>query len=112
MRVRWNGHPPLPRSRRKLRRAARIGQRAGCYVTSTTDGVHSPGSFHYQRRAIDMGSADPTNRREALAQIRIRRKMGRRKFRELFGPAPWYVKDGVVRPGVFPAHDDHLHAAT
>lgn len=111
IRINWNGHPPLPLRCRKLRRAARIAIKAGCYITSTSDGQHTSTSYHYRRRAFDAGSSDPSNRPEAEAQKRIVAKMGARKFNEVFGPAPWYVKDGVRHAGRFPDHGDHLHVA-
>lgn len=108
----WNGHPRLPLRRRKLRRAARIAIEAGCYITATSDGVHTSTSYHYRDKAIDFGSSDPQNRPEKLAQKRIAQKMGDGKFAEILGPLPWYVKNGVRISGHFPDHGDHLHVAT
>lgn len=110
-RIDWNGHPPLPIYRRKLRRAARIVIRKGGYITSTSDGTHAPGSWHYSKRAIDFGSNDPTNGVEARIQDAIYTKFGARKFKELFGPRSYYVKNGVRFTGVFPGHSDHGHVA-
>ncbi len=111
LRIDWNGCPPLPLRRRKLRRAARIALRHGCYITATTNGVHAPGSYHYSGRAIDFGSSSASNAPEKKAQAAIYGKFGARKFRELFGPKSFYVKNGVRLPGVFPGHSDHLHVA-
>lgn len=107
----WNGCPPLPLHRRKLRRAARIAIKQGCYITATTNGVHSATSYHYRGRAIDFGSNDSQNRPEKRAQARIYKKFGARKITELFGPKGWYVKNGVRLNGHFPGHGDHTHCA-
>lgn len=111
LRINWNGHMPISRRYRKLRRATRIAQKQGCYVTSTTDGTHAPGSYHYSGRAVDFGSSDPSNGPEKRAQERIANKIPHRKIKELFGPLPWYIKDGVRHSGQFPGHGDHTHAA-
>ena len=111
MAVDWNGHPKLPIYRRKLRRAARISIEVGCYITSTTDGTHSAGSYHYSKRAIDFGSSSGSNTPEKKAQEALLRKFGARKFKELFGPAGFYVKDGRRYSGTFAGHHDHLHVA-
>lgn len=111
LRIDWNGCPPLPLYRRKLRRAARIAIKQGCYITATTNGVHSATSYHYRGRAIDFGSNDPQNGPEKRAQQRIYSKFGARKLTELFGPKPFYVKDGVRISARFPDHGDHTHCA-
>jgi hypothetical protein len=111
LRIDWNGCQPVPIYRRKLRRAARIAIAKGCYITSTTGGVHSPGSYHYQGRAIDFGSSSASNAPEKRAQAALSKKFGNRKFAELFGPKKYYVKSGVRYSGTFPGHADHLHVA-
>lgn len=109
-RINWNGNQPVPG--RELRDAARVALSVqGTYITSTTGGVHSPTSYHYQSRAIDFGSDDWSNRKEAQAQARLVDEFGDRYFTELFGPANWYIKNGVRYPGTFPGHHDHLHVA-
>lgn len=111
LRIDWNGCTPLPRSRRALRRACRIALKKGCYITSTTGGTHSPTSYHYTARAVDFGSPDPQNRPEKEAQAAIAAKIPRHKIKELYGPLPWYIRNGVRYEGQFPNHGDHTHAA-
>jgi hypothetical protein len=109
----WNGCEPLPLSRRKTRRALRwvLSNVEGVYVTSTvrydSETYHGPS----QRRAVDLGSDDSSERPEKEAQHALLLRFGAEYFLELFGPAPWYVKNGTVYPGVFPAHGDHDHFA-
>jgi hypothetical protein len=83
----------------------------GLYVTSTTGGTHSSTSYHYQAKAVDFGSSGPGETPEITAQRLLLDTYGASYFAELFGPDPWYVKNGVVYRGVFPAHGDHLHVA-
>lgn len=92
-------------------------------------GVHSRRSFHYRlapwrnrkdpdaKEARDYG--DAVNHRRDLVRAGVylasmakqgKRYRGRR-IREVFGPFPFYVKDGKVYRGRFPDHDDHLHVA-
>lgn len=106
----WNGCEPL--GSRRLRKLARlVTVDPQCYITSTTGGVHAPGSWHYLKRALDWGSNDPTNRAEGDLQNRMYERFGARFFLELFGPRDWYVKNRVRYTGQFPAHDDHGHGA-
>jgi hypothetical protein len=83
----------------------------GLYVTSTTGGTHSPGSYHYSGRAVDFGSSGPGERPEIEAQNALANAFGDGYFAELFGPDGWYIKNGVRYSGTFPAHHDHLHVA-
>ena len=68
----------------KLKRAAMRAYAAGLVPTSTTGGVHAPGSYHGQRdergrgRAIDIG-----NRRELIGTAEGRRRMIRFQHAEL-----------------------------
>lgn len=112
MGINWNGHPPIPLTHIKLRRRVKYALKNvhGLYVTATTDGQHAPTSWHYSGHAVDFGSDDSQNRPEKRAQQILHRKFGNR-FRELFGPKPFYVKDGRVYGGVFPGHSDHTHVA-
>jgi hypothetical protein len=106
----WNGcepltHPPLLEA---VRGALSV---PGLYITSTTGGTHSPGSYHYQDRAVDFGSNAGDEGPEIMAQERLLSRHGAGYFAELFGPADWYVKNGVKYSGTFPNHGDHLHVA-
>ena len=110
LRIDWSGcnaltFPPLLKA---VRVALTV---PGLYVTSTNGGSHSTYSWHYQDRAVDFGSNSSTEKPEIAAQELLLRKFGATYFRELFGPANWYVKDGVIKAGTFPNHDDHLHVA-
>lgn len=107
LRVDWNGYPPLRNKR--LRRAVRIASRYGLVVTSTTGGTHSPTSWHYKGRAVDLASGSVTQMKRA--QGAIERELGRTNCLELFGPAAWYVKNGARYRGAFPDHGDHVHIA-
>ena len=109
-RIDWNGHAKL--THKPLLKALRVALEVpGLYVTSTTGGTHSATSYHYSARAVDCGSDDRYERPEKMAQQRLLDKFGAGYFAELFGPLPWYVKNGVVYQGTFPGHDDHLHMA-
>jgi len=112
-RIDWNGCEPLPLSRRKTRKALRwvLNNVEGVYISSTvrydSDTYHGPS----QRRAVDLGSDDPGEGPEKAAQQALLDHFGAGYFLELFGPAGWYVKDGVVYSGIFPGHGDHDHFA-
>lgn len=105
LRIDWNGKQSVP----LLRRVVRYTDARGLVVTSTTGGVHSPTSYHYQRRAVDVAGGSAAHM--AAVQRGLLRKFGAGYFRELFGPAGFYVKNGVRYSGHFPAHHDHIHAA-
>ncbi len=109
-RIRWNGCPKLPWYRRRLRRRLRwlLYYFPDCFVTATTNGTHSPGSYHYSAHAVDIGSWDSSNGPEKRAQRGLHRRFGNH-FKELLGPLAYYVKDGVRYAGQFPGHSDHLH---
>jgi hypothetical protein len=108
----WNDHPKLPLRRHRLRKALAYAlHNANVYVTATSDGVHAAHSYHYLKRAFDLGSNDSRNRPEAHAQEMLYRKFGAGYFRELFGPLDWYVKDGHFYHGRAPDVPNHLHVA-
>ena len=109
--VDWNGHPAL--SSPGIKKAARVALSVpDLYITSTTDGVHSPTSWHYKGRAFDGGSGSSSETPEKRAQQKLLNELGTGYFAELFGPLPWYVKNGILYKGsVFPGHSDHLHVA-
>jgi hypothetical protein len=108
--VDWNGCEPLTHP--PLVKAARLALTTpGLYITSTTGGTHSPGSYHYQDRAFDCGSDSGDEGPEIEAQNRLLAKFGAGYFTELFGPDDWYIDHGVKYGGTFPGHSDHLHVA-
>lgn len=87
-------------------------------VTSTYegypgDGVHSPTSWHYKRRAVDIAS---WSRRQ---MVRFQRYLVNHHTRalEIFGPAnSWFVKNGIQytaadNTSLENAHDTHVHWA-
>ena len=107
----WNGHPAL--SSPGIKKAARVALSVpDLYITATTDGVHSATSWHYKARAFDGGSGSSSETPEKRAQQKLLNEFGAGYFAELFGPLPWYVKNGILYKGsVFPGHHDHLHVA-
>lgn len=106
--INWNGHSKV--RGRRLKKAIRIGQKYGLVVTSTTGGVHSPTSWHYKGRAVDIASGSAAQM--SKAQGEICRQIGHRHLLELFGPAAApTVKNGQFIGGPFPDHGDHLHVA-
>lgn len=86
-------------------------------------GVHAKGSFHYRKapwggvEAYDYGDSVNTMVRIRLTGtfLMLLAKAGKsyrkRRIREVFGPFPFYVKDGRVCKGQFPGHADHVHVA-
>lgn len=112
LRINWNGCPHL--GYRPLLKAIRLALDSadGLFITATTNGTHSPTSWHYKERAADFGSNGIHGEQpEIEAQNALLNAFGAGYFAELFGPDDFYVKDGVVYPGVFPGHSDHLHVA-
>jgi hypothetical protein len=110
LRIDWNGYPPI--KGRTLRRCVRIAARQGLVVTSTTGGSHTPGSFHYSGRAVDMAG---TVAQMKKAQTAIAKEIGTENIAELFGPHPWFIDNGArsrtADGGPFPGHGDHIHIA-
>lgn len=107
----WNGLPHLtyPAILKCLKTALTV---PGLFLTATTNGVHSSTSWHYKARAFDGGSDGSHGETpEMKAQQLLLDKYGKESFMELFGPLNWYVKNGVIYPGTFPGHGDHLHVA-
>lgn len=108
--VNWSGKPPL--TYQPLVKAARTALSvSGLYITSTTGGTHAPTSWHYFGHAFDAGSDATDEGPEKAAQQKLLDTYGAGYFAELFGPADWYVKNGIKYTGTFPGHDDHLHVA-
>ena len=109
-RIDWNGCPALSYKQllETVRKALTVN---GLYVTATTNGTHSPTSWHYKSRAVDFGSGGPGETPEIEAQRLLLKTFGAEYFAELFGPDQFFIKNGVIYPGVFPGHGDHLHVA-
>ena len=88
----------------------------GLTVTATTGGKHAPHSYHYQRRAIDLGG-DPKNM-AAAANFALAHP---NQFTEMFYTGPghpdFFISGGKVYPlsQLDPAlaadHTDHVHWA-
>jgi hypothetical protein len=114
-----NGHPGniTPAAKKMVVRAVR----AGLIVTSTTDGKHAPGSYHYTKpgEAVDFGLPGSLvgTERGRRRLVNFQRKEARKpaRFSELFGPDNRAnVKNGVVisLPEGSPLetlHDNHVH---
>lgn len=87
-------------------------------VTATTDGTHATGSYHYivigrnkQGWAVDLIFATVAQMEDFQSYAEAHTQHGAGDFRELFGPAAFYVKDGSRISGHFPDHGDHVHGA-
>ena len=114
--INWNGHPKI-RGNWRLKRVIRYAlYKYDVYITSTSDGVHSPTSYHYSGQAVDFGSNRHT------PKVRLHRglyKKFKKKgwFAELFGPVnKLFVKNNVrytIREGdgLESSHDNHVHVA-
>lgn len=86
-------------------------------------GVHAAGSYHYRKapwggvEAYDYGTSVNSAERLLAVMVYLRDKAAAgqkyrgKNIREVFGPHPWYVKDGVVYHSQFPGHGDHVHVA-
>lgn len=116
--VDWNGHPPLRDAR--LRRVAHYAEDVcGLVVTSTTDGNHASTSYHYRRRAEDLGVRRVipvlSKRKLKKAQVRILDHFGASYFTEFFGPINNLCARNGERTSISGAlatqHDNHLHVA-
>lgn len=81
----------------------------GQYITATSNGVHTPGSYHYSDRAVDWGAGSVSSMQTAA--VKTREHFGRGHFLEFFSPCDWWIKYGTEYPGYFPGHGDHGHTA-
>jgi hypothetical protein len=87
----------------------RVAKMFGLSVTSTTGGNHVSGSYHYQRRAIDIAGGSKNMRR---AFNYIRKNVPQQKLTELFyDPAGFYYDNGKRIRGQIGGHSDHVHFA-
>lgn len=121
-----NGHPG--NVARAVRRVIVRGVNHGLIVTSTTDGVHAPRSWHkilpprnWRGRAVDFGHRRPGTPEARAALVAFQRDLiqthGADKFHEIYGPDnAANVKNGVIVPLVEGTpletqHDTHVHVA-
>lgn len=90
---------------------------AGGVVLYTTNGSHSPGSYHYRGQAVDIAlPSGPSWNSPALGAVaaELVRLIPIRFIKELIwsGPNPIYIKNGVrVAPYAVSAHRNHIHLA-
>lgn len=119
-RLHFDGHPRDVSH--KLYPIIVLAHRHGLIVTATTDGTHTTSSYHYPYNnadglghAIDFGNKVPGTlsayKRLVKFQLALANKGYGAKALELFGPAPFYYKNGVRYAGPFPDHEDHVHVA-
>ena len=122
----FDGHPPIPG--RRIAACVKRAHGYGLVVTSTTDGQHAPGSYHGQKRAIDVGFSakdlqrlPPEIRRAKLVSFQRREfnnfKRSPDSYREIIGPDNNMI---VLRGAHCPLaegtrleqqHDDHVHVS-
>lgn len=109
-----NGHPGNVRWR--VKRAIVRGVNRGLYVTSTTDGTHAPGSYHYSGRAVDMGANTRAKMvSHQLAELKRFRRWHRHK--EIIGPDNRAIvlrgaeTDLAEGTSLEQMHDNHVHVA-
>lgn len=114
-----NGHPDVEP---KLHKFIMLAVARGLVVTSTTGGVHAPGSFHYTGRAVDLGvRSGLVGTQFAVARlVRFQRFLHTHygsHLTELFGPSnranrKWgraiVLAEGS---GLEQLHDNHIHVA-
>ena len=112
-----NGHPPVKKSLRPIIIEAYA---FGCVVTSTTDGVHAPTSFHPHGRAVDFGCRVGFHRWFLRRLVRLQRRLHKRwgsRLSELFGPnnranRKWGKSIRLAEGSPLETlHDNHVHAA-
>ena len=90
---------------------------AGGVVLFTTNGSHSPGSFHYRGQAVDIAlPSGPSWNSPELGRVaaELVRLIPIRFIKELIwsGPNPVYIKNGVrVAPYAVNDHRNHIHLA-
>lgn len=87
-----------------LIKAYNIAKRMGLVITATTNGVHTPGSYHYQGRAFD---AAGTPKQMAKFFDRIAKM---KSPTELFYDPKGAIKNGQRIPPIG-GHSDHVHVA-
>jgi peptidoglycan hydrolase-like protein with peptidoglycan-binding domain len=90
-------------NRQKLDYAANLARQMGLTITSTTGGRHTPGSYHYQGRAIDVAGS-PAVMREYY------RRLAGTNPTELFHDPMGGIKHGR-EIGAIGGHGRHVHVA-
>ena len=83
--------------------ASRRAVELGLIITSTTGGVHAPGSYHYQGRAIDVAGPPPSM---AAFYVEFAGTMPTELFYDPLGA----IKHGAPIPPIG-GHTDHVHIA-
>lgn len=111
-----NGQPDVePHLHRRIMRGIAIG----LVVTSTTGGRHATTSWHYKKRAVDLGNAKPGTPQARARLVRYQRELADKPggLLEVFGPENGScVKNGrrislAEGTPLENLHDDHLHVA-
>ena len=101
-----NGHPVDGLSK-KLKYGIAVGvTHFGVVVTATYDGVHTPTSWHYKKRAVDFGG--PLKNLPRFERYLLKHHTN---AREIFGPVPRYIKNGKQYWGAAPDNPNHVHWA-
>lgn len=104
----------------RIKRTIRRGVNAGLYVTATTNGVHTPTSWHYKGKAVDMTGSWQNMVRFQIAEWTRAKRFGpfsKYLYLEVFGPDNYHnIKNGrpiVLGEGTFleNLHDSHVHIA-
>lgn len=90
-------------NRQKLDYAANLARQMGLTITSTTGGRHTPGSYHYRGRAIDVAGS-PAVMREYY------RRLAGTNPTELFHDPMGGIKNGR-QIGAIGGHGRHVHVA-
>lgn len=119
-----NGHPGNVTSqcKRMIAAAHKWADQRGTYVlvTATTDGTHATNSNHYPSspqndgehgNGVDIIAATVGLMEELQRWLEGRTPRGANDFRESFGPAAHYIKNGQAIEGHFPNHGDHYHGS-
>jgi len=75
-------------------------------VTSTTGGKHTPGSFHYSGRAIDIGGTP-----EELRKMFLWLEKNYNPTEMFYDPMGRYHDNGGVQNGAIGGHGTHIHFA-
>lgn len=107
----FNGHPPNVTA--AIRQVIVAANQAGLYVTSTTDGAHATGSYHYSGRAVDLAASSVST----MIAFQKRLAATPRIYAEVFGPEnAACVKNGVrislaEGDALENQHDNHVHVA-